>query len=44
MPEEADWDWFFVGFELKGEINQENRAQRIMKLTPFGFIWGSKIF
>lgn len=31
MPEEADWDWFFVGFDLKGEINQENRAQRIMK-------------
>ena len=30
MPEETDWDWFFVGFELKGEINQENRAQRII--------------
>ena len=40
MPEEADWDWFFVGFDLKGEINQENRAHKEI-------IWnyrGSKIF
>ena len=35
MPEESDWDWFFVGFDLKGEINQENRTQRIMNKNAF---------
>ena len=38
MPEENDWDWFFVGFDLKGEINQENRAQRIMNLSYIQYI------
>ena len=38
MPEENDWDWFFVGFDLKGEINQENRAQRIMNLIHIQYI------